>query len=105
MTSPFLQVPVNDWIDYNEHAFAIWDGYPVNPGHVLVVPFRDARDWFEALPHEQAAIMDLVGRVKMIPLSEIHRVSTPETEQPRMMAAHRAKAWTPIAKKRAARRA
>ena len=66
MTSPFLQVPVKDWIDYNEHAFAIWDGYPVNPGHVLVVPFRDARDWFEALPHEQAAIMDLVGRVKMM---------------------------------------
>jgi diadenosine tetraphosphate (Ap4A) HIT family hydrolase len=64
MTSPFLQVPVKDWIDYNEHAFAIWDGYPVNPGHVLVVPFRDARDWFETLPHEQAAIMDLVGRVK-----------------------------------------
>lgn len=64
MTSPFLQIPSKDWIDYNEYAFAIWDGYPVNPGHVLVVPFREVRDWFEALPHEQTAIMQLVNRVK-----------------------------------------
>ena len=72
MTSPFLQVPAKDWIDYNEHAFAIWDGYPVNPGHALVVPFREVRDWFEALPHEQTAIMQLVNRVKTV-IDSTHR--------------------------------
>ena len=66
MISPFLQKSSNDWICSNEYAFAIWDGYPVNPGHVLIVPFRAARDWFSAFPYEQTAIMDLITQVKSI---------------------------------------
>ena len=62
--SPFSKIPVKDWILYNEHAFTIWDGFPVNPGHALVVPFREVKDWFEASPQEQASIMDLVSRMK-----------------------------------------
>lgn len=41
----------------------------------------------------------LVGRVKMIPLSEIHRVSTPRAEQPKQARATRSAAWVPLKKR------
>lgn len=34
--SPFLAVPAGDWLCSNDLAFAIFDGFPVSPGHVLV---------------------------------------------------------------------
>jgi hypothetical protein len=35
--SPFLEAPKSAWLCSNELAFAIFDGFPVSPGHVLVV--------------------------------------------------------------------
>ena len=37
MTSPFLSNSSETWITANDAAFAIFDNYPVTPGHVLVV--------------------------------------------------------------------
>jgi hypothetical protein len=31
--SPFIVVPVSDWLCYNELAIAIFDGFPVSLGH------------------------------------------------------------------------
>jgi len=44
-SSPFLEVPTADWIASNRSAFAIRDGYPVSPGHSLVVPRRLISSW------------------------------------------------------------
>jgi hypothetical protein len=44
-----------------------------------------------------------VGRVPMISLAEIERVTTPTQERPRVEAAARAKAWQPIPKKKSRR--
>lgn len=64
MASPFLDVPPDDWIASNELAFAIHDGFPVTPGHALVVTRRLVPTWFEATAEEQAALMSLVNEVK-----------------------------------------
>lgn len=37
-----------------------------------------------------------IGKVPMISLAEIHRVSTPPPERPKLAAAQRKAAWTPI---------
>src|SRR6185369_11227563 len=50
----------------NELTFAIFDGFPVSPGHALVITKRVVETWFEASPAEQAAVMDLVNRTKDI---------------------------------------
>jgi hypothetical protein len=42
----------------------------------------------------------LVGRVKMVALSEIHRVSTPEAERPALAKAQAAEVWVPIPKRK-----
>ncbi len=62
--SPFLAISPCDWITSNALAFAIFDGFPVSPGHVLIVTRRLVATWFDATPAEQAAVMELVGLVK-----------------------------------------
>jgi diadenosine tetraphosphate (Ap4A) HIT family hydrolase len=64
MTSPFLQVPPEQWLASNALAFAVRDGFPVSPGHTLVVPRRLVATWFEASRDERIAIIDLVDEVK-----------------------------------------
>jgi diadenosine tetraphosphate (Ap4A) HIT family hydrolase len=64
MTSPFLQLSPAEWIASNALAFAIFDRYPVSPGHTLVVTKRLVATWFDASAAEQAALMELVNLVK-----------------------------------------
>nr|WP_144058947.1 DEAD/DEAH box helicase family protein [Rhodopirellula sp. SWK7] len=64
MASPFLDVSPDEWIASNELAFAIPDGFPVSPGHSLVITRRVVATWFEASSAEQAALMELVSVVK-----------------------------------------
>ncbi|MGV0741012.1 HIT family protein [Mycolicibacterium sp. XJ870] len=62
--SPFFDIPQAEWIAANRSAFAIWDGYPVSPGHALVVSRRLITNWWEATPGERADIFDLVDIVR-----------------------------------------
>ncbi|MFN7989465.1 MAG: DEAD/DEAH box helicase family protein [Thermoanaerobaculia bacterium] len=64
MPSVFTQRPRSEWIANNSLAFAIRDGFPVSPGHTLVVPFREVATWFEASTEERVAIFALIDEVK-----------------------------------------
>lgn len=44
----------------NELAFACFDKYPVNPGHLLILTRRHVATWFDATAAEQAALLALV---------------------------------------------
>ena len=45
-------------------VFALWDGFPVNPGHALIIPRRHIGSWFDATDQEQAEILAMVSRVR-----------------------------------------
>ena len=45
----------------NDLAFAIFDGFPVNPGHVLVIPKRHVANYFE-LAISDASLVALLCR-------------------------------------------
>jgi len=47
------------------------DGYPVSPGHTLVIPRRHVGSFFAATPAEREAILDAIVRVKRT-LDELH---------------------------------
>ncbi|RYD17562.1 MAG: HIT domain-containing protein, partial [Verrucomicrobiaceae bacterium] len=64
--SPFLAVPAGDWLCSNDLAFAIFDGFPVSPGHILVTTRRIVETWFDAADAEQAALMALVKESKRL---------------------------------------
>jgi diadenosine tetraphosphate (Ap4A) HIT family hydrolase len=45
-------------------AFAIYDKFPVSPGHVLVIPNRHCSDYFELPFKEQLECLKLLNKVK-----------------------------------------
>lgn len=47
-------------------AYAIFDNFPVNEGHCLILPKRHVADYFELTLHEQRACWILVNRCKEI---------------------------------------
>ena len=52
----------------------LWDGFPVSPGHALLVPKRHVATWFDATAAERAALMDAVDLAK----AEIEKLYTPD---------------------------
>ena len=56
----------------NELATAIRDGFPVSPGHTLIITKRHAETWFDATKNEQSAVLELVDEVKSALDDELH---------------------------------
>jgi diadenosine tetraphosphate (Ap4A) HIT family hydrolase len=63
---PFCTLPPERIIDSNNLALVIRDGYPVSPGHTLVIPKRHIGSWFDITPEEQSAMLDLLRRAKEV---------------------------------------
>ena len=63
MESPFYE---KEKIAENDHAFAVYDKYPVSEGHTLVVPKKEISDLFELEGEEYHACFDLVKQVRKI---------------------------------------
>ena len=61
---PFCALPPERIIDSNDLALVIRDGYPVSPGHTLVIPKRHIGSWFEITHEEQSAMLNLLERTK-----------------------------------------
>ena len=55
-------------------AVALWDGFPVSPGHVLVIPRRHVSSWFGATREEQAALLEAIEAGK----SAVERDRSPD---------------------------
>lgn len=45
---------------------AIWDGFPVSPGHTLIIPRRHVASWFDASQEEQREMLDTIEHVRRI---------------------------------------
>jgi len=68
---PFCNLPPERIIDSNEFGLTIRDGFPVSPGHTLVIPKRHIGSWFEIIKEEQLGLLDLLARAKAV-LQEEH---------------------------------
>lgn len=56
----------------DELTRGFWDGFPVSPGHALLVPRRHVATWFDATAEEQAALMRALSTARDI-VAERHR--------------------------------
>jgi diadenosine tetraphosphate (Ap4A) HIT family hydrolase len=45
-------------------AFVIYDKYPVNPGHALILPKRHIESFFDATPEEVSAMLALLSEMR-----------------------------------------
>ncbi len=60
MTSPcpFCSPPPQDRLVLEAELYRIiWDGFPVSPGHALVIPRKHVSTWFDATREEQIALL------------------------------------------------
>jgi diadenosine tetraphosphate (Ap4A) HIT family hydrolase len=67
---PFCLPDDSKIILFNDHAMAIYDGFPVSPGHCLIIPKRHIASFFEATREEQSALLDLLAEMQDILMKE-----------------------------------
>lgn len=60
---PFCPEQAEYWLE-EELAGVVWDGFPVNPGHALIVPKAHRRTLFDCTPEETRDMWALLQRVK-----------------------------------------
>ena len=61
----------NKFIMDNNLAIAVYDNFPVNKGHVLIIPKRHFASYFEATLDEITAFNELILKVKKLIDSEL----------------------------------
>jgi diadenosine tetraphosphate (Ap4A) HIT family hydrolase len=54
----------------NGLAFALFDKFPVTPGHMLLIPRRHVADWFETTPEERQALFGLADEARALGLRQ-----------------------------------
>ncbi len=62
---PFCNVE-REKISETEMSFAIYDGFPVNEGHALIIPKRHTANYFDLSLEEQKDCIELLNRVKVV---------------------------------------
>ncbi len=66
ISCPFCSLDDTRIIKFNTHALAIFDGFPVSPGHALIIPRRHIASLFQATREEQMALFDLLAEVRQL---------------------------------------
>lgn len=63
---PFCELPSSRIIAANEHAIVIRDGFPVSPGHTLVIARRHVSSFFDVSSEERCALLTLLDAARNI---------------------------------------
>lgn len=61
-----------DIIASSSLSVAFFDGFPVSPGHALIIPRRHVASFFELTQEEQQDLLNLADRVKRIVEERYH---------------------------------
>lgn len=60
MTCLFCTLPPERIVQENDHAIWIYDGFPVSPGHSLIIPKRHVGSFFEVSNEERMAMLAML---------------------------------------------
>ena len=66
MSCPFCNINEDKIIAKNKFSYAIYDKYPVNKGHILIISKEHIRDYFDASTEVREAIFDLMEDCKSL---------------------------------------
>ena len=62
----FCTLPSARVVDENATAIVIRDGYPVSPGHTLLIPKRHTGSFFDLSEKERGELLALLDRAKLV---------------------------------------
>ncbi len=57
---PFCVLPADRIVLQNSSAVAIYDAYPISPGHLLIIPTRHVASWFDTSDTEKQDMLKLL---------------------------------------------
>lgn len=63
---PFCQVDEARVIHETQHTLALWDAFPVSPGHALIIPRRHVSSWTGASPDERRELTNTIAVVRAL---------------------------------------
>lgn len=69
---PFCNLPASRILGGDELALIASDGFPVSPGHALIIPRRHVGSFFETTDAERASLLQLLDRAKANIDAEFH---------------------------------
>jgi len=61
---PFCPLPPERIVQRSEFGMLVRDGYPVSPGHSLVIPHRHVGSFFELTDAERTDLLALIDQAK-----------------------------------------
>jgi len=61
---PFCSLPAERLIQQSEFAFVMRDGFPISPGHTLIILKRHVASFFEVTEAERNALMTLLAAAR-----------------------------------------
>ena len=64
--SVFEQISKSNYLFETDHFFSIYDGYPVNPGHILIISKKQVKDYFELSNEAQFDLNNALKKSKEI---------------------------------------
>jgi diadenosine tetraphosphate (Ap4A) HIT family hydrolase len=65
LSCPFCTLPEKRIVEQNEFALWIYDGFPVTPGHCLIIPKRHVASFFAISEDEKQAMLALLDFAKI----------------------------------------
>lgn len=66
MKCPFCTLPPDRVVFADDFALVIRDGFPVSPGHTLIIPRRHVGSFFDLTPYERAALFAQLDQTKAV---------------------------------------
>lgn len=72
MNCPFCSVNESRVAFSNDHVVAVWDGLPVSPGHLLIIPRRHAPVWANLSSPERDAIWSSIDQGQRLLAERFH---------------------------------
>jgi len=62
----FFEIPSDRHIGQTEHFFLIYDGFPVSPGHILIISKELRMDYFELTVQEKEDLANAILLAKQL---------------------------------------
>ena len=63
---PFCTLPKSRVIDSSQHGLVIRDGFPISPGHTLIIPRRHTGSFFDLSTEERNDLLALLDGAKAV---------------------------------------
>lgn len=63
---PFCSLPASRILGEDEQAIIASDGFPVSPGHALIIPRRHVASFFATTAAERTSLLQLLDQAKAI---------------------------------------